>query len=574
MGGGTSPRTIAGLALAGTLALSAGVAAGRIARRCWDSVVHFDPPYRVPDGEPTGAPPLAERVALVLVDGLRLDASRQMPFLDALRRRGADYTSRVGMPSYSRPGRATLATGAWSDLHGATTNEHRQAIGVDNLFRAAGRTGRSCVVAGSPGWSGLFGRDIARCGPAVRESATKEELGRFAQEAPLLARSDAEAVAFVRGAGASLTVVDVLAADAAAHALGARSEAYAQTLQAADRLIAELVESLDLGHAAVVVTGDHGHIDTGGHGGPEPEVLETPLVMAGRGVRPGTHGEARQIDIAPTAAALLGLPLSGAAEGHVLLEALDLDAPTRDALVRAESRQKAALVRSCLATIGAPGVGPSAVLAGAAVAEPEAPSFPTALASVARLEAARTARTAVERSDRLAVLVGVLAFAVAFVGWLGATAPGRLVVSAAAAVGYVATFHALLWARGQRLSLSAINYEEELEPYFLRITLFAFLALGLALAVALAAARPQARRRFADRCRVGLEGVAAIGLLLAVQVAAGHWREGLVMRWRTPDVGVTFPAFVDLTQLQAVGLGVLLVPLLAWLLAGPEPRVT
>jgi hypothetical protein len=272
--------------------------------------------------------------------------------------------------------------------------------------------------------------------------------------------------------------------------------------------------------------------------------------MAGRGVRPGTHGEARQVDIAPTIAALLGLPVPGAAEGRLLVEALDLDERTRAALVAEESRQKAALVHACLAAIGE----------AATIEDPAVERAP-----LARLEAARKAQEAAERSQRLPVLVGLLALALVFVGWLAATAPARLTAVAAAVLAYVATFHALLWARGQRLSLSAINYDEELEPYFHRITLFALLALGLAVAVALAAARSETRRRFTVRCRVGLEAVAAIALLLALQAAAAHWREGLVMRWRTPDVGVVFPAFVRLTELQAVGFGVGLIPLLGWL---------
>jgi hypothetical protein len=534
------------LLVASAVALASGAMAGRIASRSWDSVVHYRPPFHLPDGERAGTPPLAGRVALVLVDGLRLDASRGMPFLDALRTRGADLASTVGLPSYSRPGRATLATGCWSDLHGATTNEHRLAIEVDNLFRAAGRAGRSCAVAGSAGWAGLFAKDIARCGPAVRESGPREERGRFAQDEPLLARADAEAVAFALRAGADLTVIDDLAPDAAAHARGVRTGAYARALRDADRLIAELTEGFDLEGAAVVVTGDHGHVDAGGHGGAEPEVLQTPLVMAGRGVKAGFRGQARQVDIAPTIAALLGLPLPGAAEGRVLLEALDIDAPTRDALVRAESRQKAAFASACLAVIGEPG-------------GPGAPG--------ARLLAARAAREAAERARRLPVLIGAIVLAFAFVGWLAAIEPARVLAGGAAIGAYELAFRTCLWASGQGLSLSAINYDEELEPYFLRITLFALLALVVALSVVLAAAGLGARRGFAARWRVGLEAVAAIGLLLALPVAAAYWREGLLMSWRTPDVGVMFAAFVRLTELHAVGFGVVLVPLLAWLFA-------
>lgn len=92
-----SRREIAGL-LCAVLAL--GAAGPWTARTLWDGVVAFDPGIEgalggtsLPAGAParTGARPDAEsaarsgtRVTLILVDGLRLDASREMKFLNEL----------------------------------------------------------------------------------------------------------------------------------------------------------------------------------------------------------------------------------------------------------------------------------------------------------------------------------------------------------------------------------------------------------------------------------------------------------------------------------------------------------
>ena len=51
--------------------------------------------------------------------------------------------------------------------------------------------------------------------------------------------------------------------------------------------------------------------------------LEAVLLVAGRGVNPRARLKgARHVDIAPTIAALLGLPAPAQAEGRVLAEAL------------------------------------------------------------------------------------------------------------------------------------------------------------------------------------------------------------------------------------------------------------
>ena len=56
-------------------------------------------------------PRLARRVFLVIVDGLRLDKSYELPFLDELRRRGVDSEAQSHYPSWSRPNYVSILTG-------------------------------------------------------------------------------------------------------------------------------------------------------------------------------------------------------------------------------------------------------------------------------------------------------------------------------------------------------------------------------------------------------------------------------------------------------------------------------
>src|SRR5436309_2708308 len=66
---------------------------------------------------------------------------------------------------------------------------------------------------------------------------------------------------------------------------------------------------------ATVIAADHGHLQPGGHGGDEDDACETRVVFAGPGVRDGARlGKARNLDLAPTLAALLGVSAPKQAE--------------------------------------------------------------------------------------------------------------------------------------------------------------------------------------------------------------------------------------------------------------------
>src|SRR5262245_51083617 len=58
------------------------------------------------------SPPLARRVVIVIIDGLRRDVARDLRFLTALGRRGVDGEAASQYPTWSRPNYVTILTGA------------------------------------------------------------------------------------------------------------------------------------------------------------------------------------------------------------------------------------------------------------------------------------------------------------------------------------------------------------------------------------------------------------------------------------------------------------------------------
>ncbi len=121
-----------------------------------------------------------------------------------------------------------------------------------------------------------------------------------------------------------------------------------------DDLLREIVGTLDLTQDTVVVTSDHGHLDRGGHGGPEAILLLEPLVMAGAGVKSGAYGDTEQADTAPTLAALLGVNIPASAQGRVRTEMLALSPEGLAAVTEAETAQKRTLAEAYGAAIGRP----------------------------------------------------------------------------------------------------------------------------------------------------------------------------------------------------------------------------
>ena len=100
--------------------------------------------------EPPPSPPLAERVVIVLIDGLRYDVSRDLPFLNELRARGIDGRARAQYPTFSRPGYVNILTGVPPAHSGVRTNRYRGAVRLDSLMDRV----RAAAPRGTPEWRG------------------------------------------------------------------------------------------------------------------------------------------------------------------------------------------------------------------------------------------------------------------------------------------------------------------------------------------------------------------------------------------------------------------------------------
>ena len=285
--------------------------------------------------------------------------------------------------------------------------------------------------------------------------------------------------------GSDLVVLLIGVVDRAGHAHGADSDEYREAAAIADRAVARAVAGLDLARDTLVVVADHGHSDSGGHGGTEPEVLQVPMILVGAGVTPGTTLVGAQLaDVAPTVATLLGLPPPGHGLGRTLTEALALTPAQRTAIAATDRAR-----------------------------------IDTAQAVVDGAVARAAAGTLAMRRTRLTVIIGLAALALlaAFVvrrfGGLRLT-PRVLLLAVPT---FFVVYYTLIGVLGHRFSPSILPERGHLAWELLR---YGLIGTGAHLFAAWLALRRQ--RDLAARLGTA-NGVALVGLLLTIVPAAILW---------------------------------------------------
>ena len=399
-------------------------------------------------------PRLARRVVLVIIDGLRLDKSYELPFLDELRRRGVDTEAQSHYPSWSRPNYVSILTGVPPVASGVRTNHHSTPVELDSLMDRAKAGGLKVACATdydvlpklflrkrAPDAYDAHVVHDAAIEPEVDEDGELIPLDIDAMDHPLSAAAihapdanyvspfdDAryapwpggftEVATAVAQGDAELVVMLVGTVDAAGHAHGGASADYRVAAELADHALGRALARLDLSQDAIIVTADHGHTNRGGHGGIEPEVLSVPLILAGAGIKPGASAEdAHLIDLAPTVATLLGLPAPGHGLGRTLTEVLALAPSVRDAR-RAADLTRLASTRSVVARAEAAATNERnarrawrLVLVGGG-------------AALALVAAVLLVRRRVVRLDGRVLLVSVPAFFIVYYAMIGAAGQG------------------------------------------------------------------------------------------------------------------------------------------------------
>lgn len=490
-----------------------------------DSLYAFRSPLATNPPAPVTAPgnALTRRVVFVLIDGLRKDVSEEtttMPFLAELRARGASATVHSHAPSFSAPSYTVLFTGAWPDISdGPAINldyDQYWTWTQDNVFSAAKRAGLRTAISGYNWFEKLVPQDAVAdhfYTPGEDSAADRQVV-------------DA-ALPWLKDGQDQFVLIHLDQVDYAGHHEGGgTSPNYAAAAKRSDDLLREIAATLDLSKDTLLVTSDHGHLDRGNHGGPEPILLIEPLVLAGAGVKPGQYGDVYQADTGPTAAALLGASIPATAEGRARTEMLALSPEASQAIASEETAQKQALAQDY----------------GTAIGRPVSPVPATAEQATAAIVAAQTARLTTERLPRL--IVGIIALALlAFA--LIKTRGRALGWGLAGVAAYLVVFnvrYALLSHR--TYSLTSVTGANELILYVLVTTLLAFIVGWL---VFVLGTRLLFRSR-ADAARLTLGWALLTCGIVALPALVSFVLNGPLIGWTLPEFWTFFIGFLGTLQ--------------------------
>jgi hypothetical protein len=521
----------------------------------WNELNSYESLYNDPLPAGQGGEPLTDQVVIVLQDGLRLDTSMELDAWNQLRAQGADLSVRVGQPSLSIPSFTVINTGTYQELSGVVTNSYNGPIPpVDSTYCQAQAAGLTTAMVQEAGGPKLF--EPCLDSPIFPEIPKDD---RKAADDIILEES-----LVALEAKPNLLWVHFSGSDWSGHHYGGASEEYRQFAREIDARIAKIAAAMDLSSSVLIVNSDHGQIDTGGHGGWEEEVVVAPLVIVGENIRPGSYGEVEQARIAPTVAALLGIPVPAHNQGLPLFDLLDTSSQTRAERAVDTARQHALFYGQCLTEIGASNY------AGGELAEAEealaqgtfenayerATDFTSAIRRYA--EGARQSRLWRERLGRPPLALLILVVPALYLAFY----PKKrdLLVSLIGAAIYFLLYNVFFFIRGFVWSLSTFN-EEYLIPGFLqqRIIEGAICLLIGAIVVGVL----MRGRTILDTAMAAVNMSFLVGLGLLLQVDLFYWLYGLEWNWYLPDLKWGIKYYFDLLQLLPTGLAALIAPLIA-----------
>jgi hypothetical protein len=289
-------------------------------------------------GHAAPVPALSRRLVVIVFDGLRADIALRpgvMPTLDRLAAAGAQGIAMTTPVSMTAIGVQALGTGASPSPIDIARNFNPEALKGENLLSVLRASGHRVAFVGDRTWGSLYGAagDTLLAIDAVDIRDT-EDCDR---------RTLAAAESALAGSTYDVVIAHFNGIDHTGHLYRSDSPQYLDKVRRSDAIVAALSRPELLRGGTLYVTSDHGSGPNGNHGDAgDPLSRQTPFVLYGAGVVPGTRGlDLSQLDVAPTLALLLGVARPAPAEGTPLVEALAFSPAQRAAaLVDALSQRE------------------------------------------------------------------------------------------------------------------------------------------------------------------------------------------------------------------------------------------
>ncbi|KAA8884786.1 sulfatase-like hydrolase/transferase [Nocardia colli] len=291
-------------------------------------------------GPATGAPGLPgtgssgsnTKVVVIGLDGTMYKkiVEAKAPNLLALSEQGTLAQSSIAPhTTISGPSWATVLTGVWDTKHGIKNNNFdatpfaKYPTVFTQLETAKPELTTESIATWGP-IATIAGSGDPHADVNIATAAQPDDPDESKIDA---ATADASAAAIAKDAPDFLfTHLDQV--DEAGHSHGGASREYLDAVTRVDQQVGKIVAAVDARAAAnpkekwqIIVTADHGHRPTGGHGGQSADETANFVIARGSSFKPGAKTKNSLVDITPTAVALLGVPASKDFDGTSMINA-------------------------------------------------------------------------------------------------------------------------------------------------------------------------------------------------------------------------------------------------------------
>ncbi len=285
----------------------AGFMVNNIITIAWSSWVNYIPPVdvRIHLQSEHNYSRIADYVVIILVDGARPDIVNEVSdggFV-FVKNNGVLFSNAYALPpTYSVPARAAISTGLPHEISGVSSNWYEGVLNVPSMFSLAKNFGLKTAAVGDNSIKTLFGNYL-------------DIFVQIPEAYGQMYNATYESIKIINSAQPpNLLWVGFFDADEAGHEYGASSNQYKEVIKGSSDAVMSIINALRergiLEKTLLIILSDHGHLNTGGHGGNEIEVRKIYLSMMGPGVKRSAiiNRNVYYMSVASTVAFVLGLP--------------------------------------------------------------------------------------------------------------------------------------------------------------------------------------------------------------------------------------------------------------------------
>ncbi|XP_075217062.1 phosphatidylinositol glycan anchor biosynthesis class G [Lycorma delicatula] len=268
--------------------------------------------------------PKIDKLVMIVIDAIRYDfiygenGSSNMPYTDKLIKNNKCclFKLKANAPTVTMPRIKAITSGSVSSFIDILMNFGSSEMLNDNIIDQAIHNKYKIVFYGDDTWLKLFPKRFNRS-----EGTSSFFVTDYTQVDNNVTRNVDEEL---KKDDWDIMILHYLGLDHIGHLYGPKSKLIEPKLNEMDGIIERIHKHLlNLEHTynkstLLIVLGDHGMADLGGHGGTSiPEII-IPLITYGLGCGGIYKSELAQVDVAPTLSVLLGIPLPADNVGQVI----------------------------------------------------------------------------------------------------------------------------------------------------------------------------------------------------------------------------------------------------------------